>query len=60
MLENQNNKGSEVQQMPQVNVETPIPQQQSVSEKEISQEQSSESGFDENDGDVVNPEDFFS
>lgn len=60
MLENQNNKGSEVQQMPQVNVETPIPPQQSVSEKEISQSQSSESGFDESDGDVVNPEDFFS
>ena len=58
MMENQsNNNVSVTQQTNNVEQQIPMQKQESVSEQENSQ---ANSGFDENDGDVINPEDFFS
>lgn len=60
MLENQNNREAALQQNAYNPVEAQMPQVESVSEKELSQSQNAETNFDESDGDVINPEDFFS
>ena len=57
MMENQSNNVASVTTQNNNVVEPQMPVQQSVSEQENSQQNS---GFDEGDGDVINPEDFFS